>query len=66
MFNNNRGGGNFTPRPKVQGNWKCGQDDPNNRGCGATITELPFEPTPGRAVYCLDCWKKNNPRKFDR
>ncbi|OGZ66717.1 MAG: hypothetical protein A3C50_02345 [Candidatus Staskawiczbacteria bacterium RIFCSPHIGHO2_02_FULL_43_16] len=57
MFdNNNNGGGNFTPRPKVQGNWKCSD-------CGKEITELPFEPAPDRPIYCLDCWKKNRPPK---
>lgn len=53
MFNNDRG---YAPRPKVQGNWKCA-------GCGATITELPFEPTGDRPVHCKDCWKKNKPQK---
>lgn len=49
----------FTPRPKVQGNWKCSE-------CGVAITELPFEPAPDRPIYCLDCWKKKRPPKFDR
>jgi len=44
-------GDNFTPRPKVQGNWKCSE-------CGTEITELPFEPTGDRPIYCSDCWKK--------
>lgn len=29
--------------------------------CGAQ-TQVPFQPTEGRPVYCLDCFKKNNPR----
>ncbi len=61
MFNRNddqRGG--FTPRPKVQGNWKCSE-------CGTPITELPFEPDPDRKIYCTECWKKNRPpRNFSR
>ncbi len=36
-------------RQTVQGNWKCG-------GCGTEITELPFEPSPDRPIYCRDCW----------
>jgi len=33
-----------------QGNWKCA-------GCGATITELPFEPDGQRKLYCKDCYR---------
>ncbi len=44
------------PKPKVQGNWKCS-------GCGAAITELPFEPTPGRDVFCANCFKPRNNTK---
>ncbi len=29
---------------------KCAQ-------CGKAITELPFQPTPDRPVYCFDCNK---------
>jgi len=59
MFNrdNNRGG--FAPREMVKGNWKCSD-------CQAAITELPFNPAPDRPIFCRDCWKKNNPKKFDR
>ncbi|MEK7167940.1 MAG: CxxC-x17-CxxC domain-containing protein [Patescibacteria group bacterium] len=41
----------FRPRQMVQGNWTCS-------GCGATITELPFEPRPGQDVSCRDCYQK--------
>lgn len=34
-----------------KGNWKCAD-------CGKEITELPFEPSEDRAVYCKDCWLK--------
>jgi CxxC-x17-CxxC domain-containing protein len=44
------------PREWVKGNWKCS-------GCGAEITELPFEPTGDRPVHCKDCWKKNRPQR---
>jgi len=46
-------GQNFSSRPMVQGNWTCG-------GCGATITELPFEPDGTRPVYCRDCHRSKN------
>ncbi|MEK7124620.1 MAG: CxxC-x17-CxxC domain-containing protein, partial [Patescibacteria group bacterium] len=61
MFNNdnNRGGGNFGQRPMVQGNWKCSD-------CGTEITQLPFEPIPGRDILCRDCYRKKNPQKFNR
>ena len=57
MFNQNR---SFGPRPEpVKGNWKCSD-------CSAEITELPFNPAPDRPIYCKDCWRKNNPKRFDR
>ena len=39
-------------RRMVQGNWKCAK-------CGTAITELPFEPSPGREgdLMCRDCYK---------
>ena len=56
------GGGGFAPRPMVKGNWICGTDAPPDKpGCGMEIHEMPFEPTPGRAIYCRDCWKKFAP-----
>ena len=42
--------------PMVEGNWKCSD-------CAGEITKLPFEPKEGRPVYCLDCYRKNNPRR---
>lgn len=39
------------PRKMFKGNWKCAD-------CGKEITELPFEPSGDRAVYCKDCWLK--------
>jgi len=39
------------PREMVHGSWSCSD-------CGKEITELPFEPTPGRPVYCKECWAK--------
>ena len=38
----------------VQGNWKCAE-------CGKEITELPFEPTGDRPIYCRDCWSAKRP-----
>lgn len=45
-------------RQMFTGNWSCS-------GCGAAITELPFQPDPARAdsLMCRDCHKK---RKGDR
>jgi CxxC-x17-CxxC domain-containing protein len=44
-------GGKRIPREVHKGKWNCS-------GCGAEITGLPFEPTPGRPVYCRECWAK--------
>jgi CxxC-x17-CxxC domain-containing protein len=46
-----RFGGKKFPREMHKGHWVCSD-------CGAEITELPFEPTPGRPVYCKECWAK--------
>jgi CxxC-x17-CxxC domain-containing protein len=46
-------------RPHLEmyhGHWTCS-------GCGSEITELPFEPTPGRPVYCKECWAKKRAEK---
>ncbi|MBI2054056.1 MAG: hypothetical protein HYT36_01870 [Candidatus Staskawiczbacteria bacterium] len=59
MFNRNDDQRGFTPRPKVQGNWKCSE-------CGAEITELPFEPAQDRPIYCQECWRKNRPPRYSR
>jgi CxxC-x17-CxxC domain-containing protein len=44
-------GGKRPHREMYHGHWTCS-------GCGAEITELPFEPTLGRPVYCKECWAK--------
>lgn len=48
------GGGNSSfqraPRQMVQVNLTCAQ-------CGTAITELPFEPSGDRPVYCSDCMR---------
>ncbi|MAG08152.1 DNA-directed RNA polymerase [Candidatus Woesearchaeota archaeon] len=31
--------------------------------CGKEC-EVPFKPTPGREVFCTDCWRKRKPRRF--
>lgn len=51
--------GNFVPRQMFKGDWKCSE-------CGKDITELPFEPSPDRAVYCKDCWAKKRKGRFRR
>lgn len=52
-------GRNFSQREMIHGNWKCSD-------CGINITELPFEPSPDRPVYCKDCWAKRRTEKFKR
>ena len=47
------------PRQMVKGNWKCSE-------CGAEITELPFEPSGDRPIYCRDCHRKRRPQRFNR
>lgn len=39
------------PRQICKGHWTCAD-------CGKEITELPFEPSPNRPVYCQNCWVK--------
>ena len=46
------------PRQMYQGNWKCSE-------CGAEITELPFEPSGDRPLYCRECHAKRR-NKFER
>jgi CxxC-x17-CxxC domain-containing protein len=49
--------GKRLPREMHKGNWNCSE-------CGAEITELPFEPSPERPIYCRECWsKKRHERK---
>ena len=61
MFNEfrDRPRGGFGPRKMYQGNWKCAD-------CGKAITELPFEPSEDRPLYCRECHAKRRPRTFDR
>jgi len=45
-----------------KGNWKCSE-------CGKEITELPFEPSGDRPLYCKECHAKRRaerPRRFER
>ena len=71
MFNrdsNNRGG--FAPRQMVQGNWKCANanntGNPCPNGPDFVITEMPFEPSPDRPIYCRDCWKRQRDERGPR
>jgi CxxC-x17-CxxC domain-containing protein len=43
----------------VKGNWKCSE-------CGVEITEMPFEPSPDRPIYCRECWSKKRPPRTNR
>lgn len=59
-FKSFEGGGGFTPRQMVKGNWQCSE-------CKKEITELPFEPSADRPIYCRDCWSKKRaemPRRY--
>lgn len=38
-------------REMIQGNWTCSE-------CGTKITEMPFEPSADRPIFCRDCWSK--------
>lgn len=49
-------GNDFGQRQMYQGNWTCA-------GCGAEITELPFEPDGDRPLYCRDCHRKRRQDK---
>jgi len=54
-FESNRG----FPRKMYKGNWKCSE-------CGKEITELPFEPSQDRPLYCKECHAKRRPQRFGR
>lgn len=52
----------FGKRPPVKmhhGHWTCSE-------CGGEITELPFEPSSDRPVYCKECWAKKRAEKFGK
>ena len=46
--------GGDAPKQMFQGSWPCS-------GCSATITELPFEPSPDRegGLMCKDCFRNS-------
>lgn len=50
---------NQSDRQMFTGNWTCS-------GCGADITELPFEPSGDRPLYCRDCHRKNRDERQSR
>jgi len=43
--------GDFPPRQMFKGDWTCAD-------CGTKITELPFQPSADRPIYCRDCHAK--------
>jgi len=49
----------FAPREMFKGSWKCSE-------CGAEITELPFEPSGDRPLYCRECHAKRRNQRFGR
>lgn len=44
------------PLKIYHGDWSCTE-------CGGKITELPFQPSPERPVYCKECWAKKRAEK---
>lgn len=42
-------------RKMYQGDWTCAD-------CGVKITELPFQPTSDRPIYCRECHTKRRAR----
>jgi len=48
---------NSGERQMFKGNWKCSE-------CGKEITELPFEPSGDRPLFCRECHSKKRPRRF--
>ncbi|MEK7519192.1 MAG: CxxC-x17-CxxC domain-containing protein [Patescibacteria group bacterium] len=49
----------FAPRQMHQGDWACSE-------CSAKITELPFEPSADRPIFCRDCWMKKRDERTQR
>lgn len=58
MFNDfkDRPRGDFSERKMYQGNWKCAD-------CAKEITELPFEPSGDRPIYCRECHAKRRTQR---
>ena len=56
---NDRPKRDFAPREMFKGNWKCSD-------CGCEITELPFEPSGDRPLYCRECHAKRRNQRFGR
>ncbi|HIH88273.1 TPA: hypothetical protein HA344_03570 [Candidatus Bathyarchaeota archaeon] len=52
-FDKRRPGSEPRERPREATKVKCSD-------CGKEC-EVPFKPTPGRAVYCRDCFSKHRP-----
>ena len=60
MFNDkDRPRGGFGPRKMYKGNWKCSD-------CGKEITELPFQPSEDRPLYCRECHAKRRSQRYNR
>ena len=49
------GNGPRAPRQMFQGNWKCAT-------CGTEITELPFQPSGDKPIYCREHLPPRPPR----
>lgn len=44
-------------REMIQGDWQCSE-------CGAQITQLPFQPAPGKPIYCRECYAQKKPQRY--
>lgn len=49
---------NSNDRQMFQGNWQCSE-------CGAEITELPFEPSGDRPIFCRECHRQKMNKRRD-
>lgn len=53
----NNGGGGFNDRPRSGGFGDRPKFPATCTKCGKDTT-VPFEPTPGKPVYCIDCFRE--------
>jgi len=59
MFRDNQGGGG-------RGNWNPGPREEHPATCSdcGKETMVPFKPTPGKPVYCRDCYSKRRANRY--
>ena len=54
-YDNSRGGNRFSSGPRQMYDTVCSD-------CGKE-TQVPFQPTEGRPVYCKECYQKHKPAR---